>query len=209
MWPEWPEGTFQMSAPEELLCSRSWRLRHSSWMLWGILSAGILWPVGFGYVSIKTKDRILGAIAVGWTLAVVGFLVATSTIVDMPEKGEQGDGGSNLVSTLMALAYVAGIGVAIAWRRRWLVWRAHNNRPWYAQPDAETDDPVQPATDTSAHVGDAMNDALASAGSAPESTRDAAGEPSESAPAPAPPPPSSVDDTKSAETAPSGRRLDF
>lgn len=121
-----------MSTPEELLCRRGWRLRHSLWMLWGILSFGLLWGVGFAIVGVRARHRLWLVMAGVWLVyLIVEFWVLGST--DMPAKGEPATALSSAMGNVMLLSWI--VGGVLAWfvNRRWLVWRAHHGprRPWY------------------------------------------------------------------------------
>lgn len=160
-----------MSTPEELLCSRTWRLRHSAWMLWGILSVGLFWVVGFAYIGVKARNRTWLLIAGGWLIyTIASFTIYT--VFDMPEKGEASTPLSSTMGGVGALAWIGGAVLAWFVNRKWLVWRAHNSKkgPWYAAATA-SGAPSAPATSQQATVDAAF--------------RAAAGVPAASAPAPA------------------------
>jgi DNA uptake protein ComE-like DNA-binding protein len=132
-----------MNTPEELLCRRSWRLRHSAWMLWGILSFGMLSFVGFGYIGIKARNRTWLLIAAGALAGLVIYSVSSSIYPPGP-KGSPATLSSTLLGLLIVVLWVGSTATAFFVNRQWLVWRAHNSsKAWYATatgaPSAPTD----------------------------------------------------------------------
>lgn len=137
-----------MSTPEQLLARGSWRLRHSWWIFTGVLlfllvGVNAAFPLGWGflfaYVAWRMREVTLGAIAAAYLVAFVAVLVLTLTVVDMTP----GIGGSrpaaDVTGICVVVGYLAGIGVALAWRRRWLFQLAgntatHPGRPVVIEP---------------------------------------------------------------------------
>lgn len=122
-----------MNTPEELLCRRSWRLRNSVWTLWGILSAGIFWWVGFAIIGWRARNRTWLALA---GLFLIPFILMM--VVDLPTKDAPSTPLSEAVSNIMLLSFFAGGVLAFLINRKWLVWRATHGRrgPWYARATA-------------------------------------------------------------------------
>lgn len=122
-----------MSSPEELLYSRGWRLRHGAWMLWGILSFGLLWCVGFAIIGFRAKNRTWLIFSAVWFAFLVVFLAFPSS-GDIPAEGESVSLADGLISLGFILSWLGGTVLAFFVNRRWLLWLAHNSRrgPWYA-----------------------------------------------------------------------------
>lgn len=123
-----------MNTPEERLCSRSWRLRHSSWILWPILTFGLANAVGFWIVAARTRRRTWILFAAGWT--VIDVLVwVFSSIVDTGTKADPSQSTASTLFGLFIMAnWIGGIVHAFLLRRSWLRWRAHHQSgAWYAE----------------------------------------------------------------------------
>ena len=74
--------------PADLLADKSWRRRHSAWLLAPILGCGVLTFVGFLYVAIRVQTRKF------WIAAVIGCggsAVAWVTIALTDSSSEAGD----------------------------------------------------------------------------------------------------------------------
>jgi competence protein ComEA len=121
-----------MSTPEELLCSRGWRLRHGLWMLWGILSFGMLWSIGFAIVGLRAKNQRWLIFSGIWLAFFIAW-VAVSSAIDVPGKGEPSNPISSALDGAIFVSWI--LGGVLAWleNRKWLVWLAHNSHrgPWY------------------------------------------------------------------------------
>ncbi|WP_284753521.1 helix-hairpin-helix domain-containing protein [Curtobacterium sp. ME-Dv--P-122a] len=132
-----------MNTPEERLCSRSWRLRHSSWVLWSVLTFGLVNAVGFWIVAAKTKRLAWILIAVGWT--VIDVLVwVLSSVVDTGTKADPSDSiESTLVGLFVLANWAGGIVHAFLLRKSWLRWRAHHQPgAWYSSSDRSNGAPT-------------------------------------------------------------------
>lgn len=145
-----------MRTPEELLCSRGWRLRHGLWMLWGILSFGLLWSIGFAIIGFRAKNRIWIIFSAIWLAYLIAYIAITS-VLETPEKG---DPATPLGSALALALFTSWIGGGVlAWyvNRKWLVWRAHNVRrgPWYVTATA-TSGATAPSSDSTTTGAPAM-----------------------------------------------------
>lgn len=122
-----------MKTPEELLCSRWWRIRNSGWMLWGILSLGLLTFVGYLYIGVKSRKWLW--IAIGGVFLVYTIVIMTlMTTVEAAGKGQPQTPEQSAVSATLFAGLVAGAVSPWFFNRSWLKWRAHHNRnvPWYA-----------------------------------------------------------------------------
>jgi hypothetical protein len=114
----------------DLLSNRSWRRRHSLWLLAPVLGFGLFSFVGFVYCAIRVRERkwtVLAAVSIA--LTVVGWtLVSTWTT-------SAGD------ATAAASAFVLGMWLtsiifAVLINRDYLAWRACQQRP-VQQPAAQ------------------------------------------------------------------------
>lgn len=111
------------------LSSRSWRVRHSAWLLAPILGFGIFSFVGFLYCAVRVRNRkwwrvaaitgglsaVLWALAFGWT----------------DDNGETTDG----VATLTILIWIGFMIWGAILNRDYLRWRAGQTgaNAWYNQ----------------------------------------------------------------------------
>lgn len=166
-----------MTAQRERLRSRRWRLGHSTWMLWGILTFGLLWTVGFGYIGLKAKRRSWIVIAGVLLLYTVLYFIVTPLVV-MPGA----DGDPTPLSTTISLVFlgvwIGGFVFALFANRGWLVWLAeHQEETWY---ESAAGVPAAPTSAEPAAVAAAIDGALAAPPTVP---------PTGSAPAPAMPAP--------------------
>lgn len=128
--------------PEEKLCSRSWRIRNSGWVLTSILSAGFLTWTGFLYTGLKSKNRRFLIAAAGWGAWML-INIVWSNNVPSPEKGQPGTAASDLYSSFLVIGYIASIIHQCVWNKQWLRWRAHY-RPWYTSASSSVANPSTP-----------------------------------------------------------------
>lgn len=155
-----------MSTPEERLCDRKWRLRNSAWMLWGILSVGMLAFIGWAYVGIRTRRRAWILIAAGLLIFTVAY-AAIVTPLALPGKGESGTPEQRSIqSTIGGVILVVWLGsTAAGWvaNRKWLVWRANAQSadPWYATATAGRADPVASQSSVGETINRAVGEAIA------------------------------------------------
>ena len=124
-----------------LLADRSWRLRHSAWLLAPIMGCGLLSFVGFVYVAlrVRTKKFWIAALiscmgsAVLWVATATGDASETGGTVDSAgATSEMSDWAAGL-----AFAVWAGLLVyAVLLNRDYLRWRAGQDgtQAWYNQP---------------------------------------------------------------------------
>lgn len=143
-----------MSTPEELLCSRKWRMLHGAWMLFGWFLFG--WTAWIGYLIIGIR-----ASSWKWIATSVGFFIyglVSMNLITVISNGAENAVGRELLkgesspepwSTYNQILFLVmsivwlGNATIVQWlvNRRWLVWRAHNNEkrtksPWYATATA-------------------------------------------------------------------------
>lgn len=133
-----------MSSPMGLLSSRGWRLRHGMWMLWGILSFGLLWCVGFAIIGFRAKNRTW-LILSGVSLALLVGYIVYSSLGEVPAEGETDTSADTLVGFGLLISWIGGTVLAFVVNRKWLLWLAHNSRPgpWYAQDQGDSSLPAR------------------------------------------------------------------
>lgn len=133
-----------MSSSMGLLSSRGWRLRHGMWMLWGILSFGLLWCVGFAIIGFRAKNRTW-LILSGVSLALLAGFIVYSSSGEVPAEGEPGTSADALVGFGLLISWIGGTVLAFFVNRKWLLWLAHNSRPgpWYAQDQGDSAPPAR------------------------------------------------------------------
>lgn len=123
-----------MTTPEEKLCSRRWRMRHSIWLLWPVLSAGIFTSVGVGLKGAKVRTRtwyLWTAMYGVWTVAVI----VANTVIDTGTKQNPVDTpASNALGGITAAFYIGGVIHCYFLNRQWLRWKAAQTDQvaWYA-----------------------------------------------------------------------------
>lgn len=143
-----------MTTPEERLCSRSWRLRNSAWLLWPALSVGILTSVGLLMKALKTKQRSWFVFAALYGVWTVCFFVSSSFVESGTKENPSDSIGSNILSSAMLIFWLVGMVHCFFLNRSWLRWRAANpmgQTAWYASgaaaPAQWAGPPQQPAQD--------------------------------------------------------------
>lgn len=109
-------------AAAALLADRAWRWRHSTWMLTGLLTCGLLACLGYLYIAIRTRKRVW------WALAGVSSLVTVGLFVTSPPSSESGASSaeqptSPIYGFLIALA-LALVVAGFFLNRSWLRWLA-------------------------------------------------------------------------------------
>ncbi|CCH88987.1 conserved membrane protein of unknown function [Modestobacter italicus] len=124
-----------MTTPEERLCSRSWRVRNSAWLLWPALSAGTLTSIGLLMKGAKTRQRrwfIFAAVYGAWTIC---FFVASSFVETGTKENPSDSVGSNVLYSAMLILWLVGMVHCFYLNRSWLRWRAANPKgltAWYS-----------------------------------------------------------------------------
>lgn len=147
-----------LQTPEERLCSRSWRLRNSSWLLWSILSIGILTGIGFLLHAIASKRKSLFIMAGVW-LAVAAAYIALSSNIDTGTKENPVESTeASFVSGFLFFTWVGGVTNSIVMNRSWLRWKAHkpNGQPWYSNSEASTSNNLKRGATEQSKVVDAF-----------------------------------------------------
>lgn len=106
-----------------LVATRSWKLRHSLWLLAPLLGVGVLSFVGFVYCAIRVKER-------KWTvLASISVLL---TVVAWIFLGTWTDPSGNLTSaagTYLFELWIVSIIFAVIVNRDYLAWRGRAGLP--------------------------------------------------------------------------------
>ncbi len=143
-----------MTTPEERLCSRSWRLRNSIWLLWPALSLGTLTSVGMLRNGLKTKQRnwlIFAAVYGAWTIC---FFVSSNLAESGTKENPANSVGSNILYSATLVLWLVGMVHSFHLNRSWLRWRAANPKgqtAWYASgvpaPAPSASPPPQPVQD--------------------------------------------------------------
>lgn len=148
-----------LDTPEERLCSRSWRLKNSAWLLWSILSAGLFTGVGFLIHAIAMKNKKMFIFAGAWILAAVIYFVFSSFIDSGTKENPAQTTEAKLLGGYITAVFIGGVTHSALTNRSWLRWKAHNsgsNGPWYAgssQPSNQLKTPTKSATEALSSVG--------------------------------------------------------
>ncbi|MBM7026011.1 hypothetical protein [Clavibacter zhangzhiyongii] len=123
-----------MKTPEEKLCSRGWRLLHSSYLLWSILSFGMLTSVGFWVIGIRSRRRSWLLYAALWTVFNIAVFAYSGTYDAGTKENPIRSSESNIFGGLLLLGWIGGIVHSVLARRGWLRWRAYQAPgAWYLQ----------------------------------------------------------------------------
>lgn len=127
--------------PTNALADRSWRLRHSAWLLAPIFGCGLLSFVGFVYVALRVRTKKFWIAAVVSCVASVPLWIASST----GEQAGTGDTGATPPAETAGLSDWAGGLILAIWggllvygfllNRDYLRWRASQDgsQAWYNQ----------------------------------------------------------------------------
>lgn len=151
-----------MRTPEELLCSRKWRLSQSWWTLFGFFPFGVLAWVGYLIIGSRARNwrwLLLAGVSLALT---IGWFMWNAALPSVPKgtvsTGDTGHGWWGLADMVLWL----GNAFVLQWfvNRRWLVWRAHHpKRVWYQDatvtPSAST--PTLPSMSAPAIMDHALS----------------------------------------------------
>ncbi|WP_191905749.1 helix-hairpin-helix domain-containing protein [Microbacterium caowuchunii] len=196
-----------MRTPEELLCSRKWRLAHSWWLLFGFFPFAILAWVGYLIIGIKARNwkwLLISGTLLAW---IVLWFVWAGSWSAVEKYAPHPDPVSNAWWGWLGVAVWLGNAFALQWfvNRQWLVWRAHyRKKVWYRDATATQIAPAPAAGSTTAPS--IIDNALASGApvtSAPRpqpAARPELNHPSATRPAPSLPPQPSGSPTSGAST---------
>lgn len=127
-----------MSTPEELLCSRKWRLVQSLWMILGWVPLALTAWVGYLIIGIRAKNwkwLVLAGAFLGWLFVYGAWFETFPTVAkgeSMPAEYATSNGWWAACGLLVWLGNAIGLQLWI--NRKWLLWRAHHHKnvPWYA-----------------------------------------------------------------------------
>lgn len=138
-----------MTTPAERLCSRSWRLRNSLWLLPAILLLGIATWTSFLYIGIKAKRRVWLITAALYGVGMIGIFTLSGRFGDGDK--EASTGGESVVGFIIVAIWIGGIVHALITNREWLRWKAYagSNAAWYAQTAAGVAAPAVQHQETS------------------------------------------------------------
>lgn len=127
-----PDSARASSSTVGRLSSRTWRIRHSAWMLAPILSIGLFSWVGFVYIGIRARRAAWwGAGAVYFSFFIVFLLLPTGAA----QAEATGQEEANWQGGVLVAIWAASILHAFLINRSWLRWRAaYRATPWYADP---------------------------------------------------------------------------
>ena len=146
-----------MKSPEEKLCSRWWRLGHSAYILWGILSFGFLTAVAFWILGIRTRRRSLIVSAIAWTVVNVGTIYLTSIIDSGTKANPSNTVESGALGWLIIAGWVGGILHLSLVRKQWLLWSAYQvSGPWYVQGNSYSNVPQNRARTVTGAQADSL-----------------------------------------------------
>ena len=109
--------------PAERLCSRTWRLSNSAWMLTSLLGLGLVTWAGFLYIGVKARRRSWLIAAGAWA----GYVATYIVLSELFPGGTKEDPNT-------ANSWVGGIVHQALVNRQWLRWRAVHPRGstvWY------------------------------------------------------------------------------
>ncbi|PPJ00180.1 hypothetical protein C5E51_35380 [Nocardia nova] len=124
-----------MTSPEERLCSRTWRLRNSAWVLWGILSIGLLTFVGFLIIGTRARSKTWLISAAGWGVYGIGMMIAMSNIDTGTKQHPVHSTANSILSVVMFIGWIGAIVHTLYINRPYLKWKAHQTTtPWYGAP---------------------------------------------------------------------------
>lgn len=136
----------------QLSNDRNWKLRHSAWLLWGILTCGLLSFIGFAFVAWKTKRRSWWIAATGWALVGVGYFTYIS-LSDEARKAKAESSLSSAIGSVLLVLLLISLVHMVLLNRAWLRWLANDQsrreenaaslRAQFAQPPFATQ-PAQP-----------------------------------------------------------------
>jgi Helix-hairpin-helix motif len=121
--------SFDYRSPQELLADRSWRLRHSLWVLVPLVTCGILTWAAFVYIGVRARRP-------AWWIAGIVYAVLTGVAFALTVGQSTADPtGVDAQGALTMIVFLGGTVHAVLVNRAWLRWRSEHNTPWYLQAD--------------------------------------------------------------------------
>ena len=137
-------------SPSALLASRTWRWRHSVWLLGPIVGLSMVTWAAFLYVGAKARRR-------DWLAAAVLYAIAFGAGMYLTNVSQGSDAATDdWGGVLLLFTWVVGMVHALASNRAWLRWCATHSAPWYVEPTPATSAPGRtpsPAPTGSAPLG--------------------------------------------------------
>lgn len=118
--------------------SAGWKIVHSLWMLWGFLSLGMMWSIGFGYIAIRTRQaRWIVPAVISFLANAYFWLPAWANLL----TGWTASDGSVFTTAAVAVDLIGFFvfgGVAIGLNGSWLRWLwGHQQRRWAREMAAQ------------------------------------------------------------------------
>lgn len=152
--------------PEEKLCSRTWRLGHSAWLLWSILGMGLVTWVGFLINGVRIKSRKWIVAAGFWALFVVVYMVFFAGIETGTKANPANTPAANVAGGYLVFGWIAGIVHSMVWRREWLRRRASlDDTPWYGSETASASQAASPSIPGASPTTESIDSLLRNPGS--------------------------------------------
>ena len=137
--------------PAEKLCSRSWRVRNSSWLLSPILAVGMGTGASFIYIGVKARKRQWIIAGMAYAAMLAAYLIWHNAVSDGVSGKGTATGAEENASWILIITWVAGIVHGLLANREWLRWKAHRpSEKWYTEGLPEE----QPLSNTSAPDAD-------------------------------------------------------
>ena len=142
-----------MTTAEELLCSRKWRLARGAWMLFGWFPFAFTAWIGYMIIGVKSRNWKWIALSVAFFVfgtAVISVMswVGGETNVQKGEALPEPYATYSSIAMWSSLIVWLGNAAGLQWwiNRKWLIWRAHNDKkvstPWYATATASGQPPA-------------------------------------------------------------------
>jgi len=121
-----PDDNHPVVPPRSGPARLGWRVVHSLWLLFPILSLGCLSAAGFLYVGLRARRP-------SWWIPGIVYSVLTNICFWVTGETSSEPLSTVLVSLLVFLIWPASIVHAVIINVSWLKWRA-GYQPWYRQP---------------------------------------------------------------------------
>lgn len=117
-----------------LLADRSWRLRHSAWMLALIFGCGFMSFIGFLYCAIRVRTKKWWIIA-GITAALGAIGIVIVELSPQTPEGSESSQGSAWAGGYLVMLWIGLIVYGLIVNRDYLRWRAAQDGAgaWYRQ----------------------------------------------------------------------------
>jgi hypothetical protein len=111
-----------------VLGDRDWKIRHSLWLLWPLMSLGLFTWIGFAYIAGMARRRTWTVYAALYGVGFLVTLILFALVVPPPNETRPGetDTASGLVGIYLLTLWVGGSAHAAVVNRSWLRWRARS-----------------------------------------------------------------------------------